>query len=130
MESLKSIGTSWGNLYMPCLVPIIALRFTSGARKTCNNIKISNYENYCSLEKVILNDQYYFIYYFFYMSITSNMFHIFRNMFIAILCAPACNIIIFEIYLSPLIKLFSYSKVLVRSNREHSSFLRRSYWSK
>ena len=131
IQSLKSIGNSWGNLYIPCLVPIIALRFTCGARKICNNIiKSQNMKMIVVWNKWFLKDQYWFLSYFFYMSITSNMLQIFRNMFIVIICVPYCGVINFEIHLSLLIKLFSFSKVLVRWNREHSSFLKGSHWSK
>ena len=61
-------------------------------------------------KKWFLKDQYS---YFFYMPITSNMLQMFRNMFIVILCVPHCDVINFEVYLTLLIKPFSYSKGFV-----------------
>ena len=104
---------------------MIALRFTSGARKICNNIKSQNMRMIVVWNKWFLKDQYWFLSYFFYMSITLNMLQ-----FIAIICVPYCGVINFEIHISLLIKLFSFSEVLVRWNREHSSFLKGSQWSK
>ena len=38
---LESFGNSYSNSYIPCLLLIIALRFTCGESKICGNIKIS-----------------------------------------------------------------------------------------
>ena len=131
IQSLKLISNSWGNLCIPCLVPIIALRFTCGSNKICKNIiKSPNKYMIADWNKWFLKDQYWLLSYFFYMSITSNMLQMFWNMFIVILYVPVCDVINYKIYLRLLIKPFSYSKTLDRWNREHSSSLNGSHWSK
>ena len=116
IQSLESIGNSWGNSYMPCLVPITALRFAWGARKICTNIRKS--ENVV-WSKWFLKDEYsrflikvplVFLLYINnlkYASIAFD-FEIFDNVFIVILCVSVCDVISFEIYL--LIRVFSYIK--------------------
>ena len=38
---LKSFFKSWGNMYIPCLLLIIMLRFICGERKVCSTVKKS-----------------------------------------------------------------------------------------
>ena len=85
--------------------------YQCGARKICDNIKKSqNIKMTVVWKKWLLKDQYWLLSYFFYMSITSNMLQIFENMFIVILCVLVCDVTDLEIYLSLLIKPFSYSR--------------------
>ena len=115
IQSLKSIGNSWGSSYIPCLVPIMALRFACSARKTYSNIKKSqNMKMIVVWNKWSLKHQYWFRSYFFYISVTSNMLQLlllYEIFEIYVYCNSlysSLDVINFEIYL--LIKPFSYNK--------------------